>query len=160
MKSLIYSLSTLFLIIVFSCTNPPDYAIEPEIEFVSLSRTFMQQGSNPNVDSVLLTISFTDGDGDIGSEDSIGVFLVDTRDDFQQPGFKIPFVGQQGVGKGISGEMFIAIPTTCCYYEDERTACEKSPGATDEVVYELWIQDRAGNESNRINVAPITLMCD
>ena len=107
-----------------------------------------------------MTISFTDGDGDIGSEDSLAIFLIDTRDDFMQPGFRIPFVGQQGVGKGISGEIFISLPTTCCYFEDGRTPCERAPGETDEVVYELWIEDRAGNESNRINLAPITLRCD
>lgn len=160
MKSLIYSLSALTLILVFACSNPPDYPLEPTIDFISFSKTSMQQGTNPNIDSVLLTLSFTDGDGDIGSEDSIGIFLVDTRDDFQQPGFRIPFVGQQGVGKGISGELYIALPTSCCYYEDGRTPCEKSAGVTDELVYELWIEDRAGNESNHIDLSPILLRCD
>lgn len=120
----------------------------------------MKQSSNQQVDSTLLTLSFTDGDGDIGADDSIAVFLVDTRDGFQLPGFQIPFVGQQGVGKGISGELYITIQTSCCYYEDGRSACERLAGATDEVVYEMWIEDRAKNESNRINIPPITLRCD
>ncbi|MEM6320568.1 MAG: hypothetical protein AAF960_23065 [Bacteroidota bacterium] len=160
MKSLIYSFCALAALLAFSCSNPPDYPIEPVIEFISLSKPSMQQGRNPNTDSTLLTISFTDGDGDIGSDDSIAVFLVDMRDDFQQPGFRIPFVGQQGVGKGISGEIYIALPTSCCYYEDGRSPCEQVPGATDELGYELWITDRAGNESNHIDVAPIILRCD
>lgn len=160
MKSLIYSFSALMLLLALACTNPPDYPIEPVIEFVRYSKPSMQQGANPNIDSVLLTLSFTDGDGDIGSDDSIGVFLIDTRDDFQQPGFRIPFVGQQGVGKGISGEIFISLPTSCCFYDDGRIPCEVSPGTTDELVYELWIQDRAGNESNRINLEPVLLRCD
>lgn len=160
MKSLLYAFFTLSLLIAFSCTNPPDYPIEPVIEFVSLSKNSMQQGANPNADSTLLTLSFTDGDGDIGSDDSISIFLVDTRDDFEQPGFRIPFVGAQGVGKGISGEIYIALPTSCCYYEDGRTPCERLSGATDELIYDLYIKDRAGNASNVIQTAPITLRCD
>lgn len=121
----------------------------------------MLQGANPNTDSTLLTLYFTDGDGDIGSDDSISVFLIDKRDNFMQPGFRIPFVGEQGVGKGISGEIYIALPTSCCYYDDGRTPCEKSSdGTTDELIYELYISDRAGNLSNRIDIAPITLQCN
>lgn len=160
MKSLIYSFFSLALFLLVACSTPPDYPIEPNIEFISLSKPSMQQGANPNTDSTLLTLFFTDGDGDIGSDDSIAIFLVDKRDDFQQPGFRIPFVGQQGVGKGISGELYIALPTSCCYFDDGRTPCEKASGETDELIYEVWIKDRAGNESNHIDTSPITLRCD
>lgn len=161
MKSFLYSLFLFVVIIILSCTNPPDYPIEPVIEFVSLSKNRMIQGANPNTDSTLLTISFTDGDGDIGSDDSISVFLIDKRDNFMQPGFRIPFVGQQGVGKGISGEMFIVLPTSCCFFDDGRFPCESSnDGTTDELIYELFISDRAGNLSNRIETTPITLECN
>ena len=161
MKSLLFSFIALASIIIFSCVNPPDYPIEPVIEFVSLSKPSMLQGTNPNIDSTLLTLSFTDGDGDIGSDDSISIFLIDKRDNFPQPGFRIPFVGEQGVGKGISGELYIALPTSCCFFEDGRTPCEKSStNETDELVYEIYIKDRAGNQSNIIDTAPITLRCN
>ena len=160
MKSILHGCLFLATLLVLACSNPPDYPTEPVIEFLNLSRSAMQQGANPNTDSVLVTLSFTDGDGDIGSDDSVSVYLIDKRDDFQQPGFRIPFIGEQGVGKGISGEIYIALPTTCCYFEDGRTPCESAPGETDEVVYQLWITDRAGNESNRVDLAPITLLCD
>jgi hypothetical protein len=161
MKSLFFSLIIGLFLFLAACATPPDYPIEPYIEFISLSKNSMLQSSIPNKDSTLLTLYFTDGDGDLGSDDSLAIFLIDKRDDFKQPGFRIPFIGEQGVGKGISGELYIAIPTTCCYFEDGRTPCEKSSsGETDEVIYEIYIKDRAGNMSNKIDIAPITLRCD
>jgi len=163
MKSLLYSILALSLLVVISCTNPPEYPNEPTIEFVSMSKTSMLQsnvvGSN---DSILLTLSFTDGDGDIGSEegDSSKIHYYDPRQNFEQIPLEIPFVGLQGIGQGISGEIYAIIPSTCCVYDDERFTCSKAPGETDEVVFEMWIVDRAGNESNRINLPPITILCE
>ncbi len=163
MKSLLYSFLALALLIIFSCSNPPEYPIEPTIEFVSMSKMTMQQANVvSNNDSILLTLSFTDGDGDIGSEegDSSQIKYIDLRQNFEQTALEIPFVGLQGVGQGISGEIFAILPTTTCLFDDGRFPGTSAPGETNEVVYEMWIVDRAGNESNRIELPPITLRCD
>ena len=112
-------------------------------------------------DSTLLVMSFTDGDGDIGNEDSVSIFLIDNRDNFELPGFKIPFIGEQGVGKGISGEISIVLPTTCCTFPNGVPPCQPSEEfPLDTLTYDLFIIDRAGNESNRITTEPIFLRCE
>jgi len=163
MKSLLYSFCSLALVILLACSEPPVYPDEPIIELVNLSKTSMQQSFVSTVDSILVTLSFTDGDGDIGSEpgdSSSSVLYIDKRQNELQPLRVIPTVGDIGVGKGISGEIFVILPTTCCINVATGATCQRSPGTTDEVIYEMWIVDRAGNESNRIELPPITLRCE
>jgi hypothetical protein len=152
--------------IIFSCTKPPDYPIEPIIKFERLSRNMMDQGFVNN-DSVVVTVSFTDGDGDLGNNDStLDIFVKDTRPeigDADPSPFKMPFVPIQGVGNGISGEISILTFTTCCLY-DSFPPCDESEAATtempfDTLIYEIYIVDRAGNESNRVLSDPILLKC-
>lgn len=47
-----------------SCFNPPEFPLKPEIEFESL--VFKKVGGFADPDSLILTISFNDGDGDLG----------------------------------------------------------------------------------------------
>ena len=146
------------------CVQPPDYPDEPVIEFVGLSKNVMEQ-TTFGTDSVLITFNFTDGDGDLGFNDtSASIFIVDGRDSFQKPSYRIPYVEQQGAGNGISGTIGIVIPTTCCIYPVSSgiPPCDTSnnaPQAIDTVFYLISIKDRAGNRSNQIATAPITLVC-
>ncbi len=161
MKILSLSLLLVFTILI-SCTKPPDYPIEPVIEFSSLSQTFMSQGEPPT-DSLYMTFSFTDGDGDLGSQgDSLDVFLSDTRFGLFNITFRLPFVPEQGAGNGISGEITIGLPGTCCIFPNNVSEpCGINPEfPTNALFYEVYIRDRAGNESNRIISEEITLLCD
>jgi hypothetical protein len=49
-----------------ACFNPPDFPIEPQIEFVSIRYKEYGTGFDSEYDSLILTISFKDGDGDLG----------------------------------------------------------------------------------------------
>ncbi len=61
-----------FLMIALdSCFNPPEFPIEPQIVKVE-DIVFKKGGSNP--DSLILTISFKDGDGDLGIDEDIPFF--------------------------------------------------------------------------------------
>ena len=94
-----------------ACTKPPDYSDTPEIAFISLSETTMTQGSQ-NEEFITLTISFTDGDGDIGIDGGEpSVYFKDLRDGSEFITFVAPVVPEQGVGNGISGEMYIKVNT-------------------------------------------------
>lgn len=53
-----------FLNALLGCFDPPEYAIEPEIDFVKIE--FAEVGSFTDADSLILTIDFKDGDGDLG----------------------------------------------------------------------------------------------
>jgi hypothetical protein len=148
------------------CVRPPDYPKEPIIEFKSIStKTLRQPPLTPgDPDSVVVTFSYQDGDGDLGypdSDPSTSVFFRDERDAFPKER-KLPFVDPQGAGNGISGEISLVLPSVCCIFtnsEGIKTACENVPVNRDTLVYVISIRDRAGNVSNEIRTEPIVLIC-
>jgi hypothetical protein len=146
---------------LIACLRPPDYSVVPEISFEKMTKTFMSQDQF-NTDSILVTINFTDGDGDIGNEDGeFDMFIRDTRDSFMPPGFRLPKVPEQGVGNGISGEISFVLYTTCCFFPDGSDPCSvNTQFPEDTVSYLIYIKDRAGHQSNVIETPPIRLLCD
>ena len=142
----------------FGCTKPPDYPDEPQIEFLSWNRTIVEQ----ETDSLWLNISFTDGDGDIGDAEDTNepfVFFTDTRTNLG--GFQdvtLPLVPQQGAGNGINGEISVKVIGVCCL--NISTPCiPSSEMQFDTVVYEVYITDQAGNQSNVITTDPVLIRC-
>lgn len=117
-------------------------------------------------DSITVVIYFEDGDGDIilGSNDSTpSVFLVNRITQAEVASFKLDLIEENGLENGISGELRLRVYTTCCDYPPNipRLPCEISPEfPIDELLLEAYIVDRAGNESNRAEIAPIYLRCD
>lgn len=148
-------------VLITGCTNPPDYPDEPVIAYEGLSRLFMNEGLSLS-DSVVLTLSFTDGDGDIGfrqTAQETNVFVEDLRDGFVRT-YRLPDVPQRGVANGISGTIDLTLYTTCCYVDGFVPCSPDVPeGTTNELRFEVYIVDRAGNESNRIQTEAITLFC-
>ena len=160
-----FLVATLGLII--SCARPPDYPIEPVIEFLSVSSNFADQNSNTTFgDTVIATLSFTDGDGDIGNEDDEQtIFIRDLRDSsISNTAIQLPAVPEPGANNGISGEILFRILPTCCIYPPEFLQIPCTPSTSsfrqDTVVYEVYIVDRAGNESNRVQLEPIFVQCN
>lgn len=162
-------LSTLIALAV-SCIQPPDYPIEPVIEYLGVSKASLQQGQGVE-DTVLVVIGFTDGDGDIGSfnqssgQVALDLFFTDQRTGITVETFSMPFVPELGVTNGISGEITVRLFTTCCIFppwvNDASAPCQPSlQYPADTLVYEIYIKDRAGNESNRIETEPIILRCE
>jgi hypothetical protein len=156
-----------FLFIIFSfllaaCVKAPEFSDVPEISFVSVSKVTMMQNDLPT-DSVFVTFSFTDGDGDLGSgpNGAFNIFLTDTRTGFQENKFRIPEIPQAGTANGIEGEVRVLLFTTCCIFSDSRPPCTTSPmEPTNDLSYEIYIEDRAGNQSNVIETSLITLVCE
>lgn len=150
------------LLIFFGCTSPPDYPDEPVLEYIGVSKPSMVQGNLPT-DSIRIMFSFTDGDGDIGDEENVAdIFLVDKRTEFQSNTFSVPLVPVQGVGNGISGEISVLVFTSCCIFPDGGPLpCETwDQYPVDELIYEIYMMDRAGNKSNVIVTEPIQLLCN
>ena len=125
----------------------------------------MKQGSI-NQDSVILTLYFTDGDGDFGTDsksNDLNIFMKDLRSGNEFRSFKSPLIPIDGVGKSISGTLRIKIFTTCCVFPPDLGVfpCESTPlVVTNELPLEIFIQDRAGNNSNIVMLDPLTLKCD
>lgn len=154
---------------IFSCVDPPEYPIEPEIEFVSISADTITAIS----DEIIITFSFTDGDGDLGFEQFSGdscdlcdsscyqhptysLFLVDSREglvDSQsvqclQP-YDMPFVPTKGSSDAIAGEIDVKVSGVFCF----------PFVATDSLFYYVTLRDRAGHFSNTIQTPVFYLRC-
>jgi hypothetical protein len=154
-KNVLYLLT--LLVAFATCISPPDYPIEPQITFSNMTKNIMRQGYGSE-DSVYITLSFTDGDGDLGSKDSLNVFITDKRSNKPiEQTYRIPFVPEAGAKNGISGEIRFLMYTTCCLSLEP---CRlPPPRATDTLVYEIYIKDRAGHKSNTVLTNPIQLQC-
>ncbi len=165
MRNLLFASMLTMIFGMESCINAPDFPDEPVLTYSGLSRSTMTQGS-ANEDSIRIFFSFTDGDGDIGIapedkiESAFDVIVTDTRNGTILDRFFAPYVPPKGASNGIQGTGEILIFTTCCIYEDGTVPCEPNPEQpSNEMVLEVYMRDRAGNESNRILTEAINLQC-
>lgn len=158
---LIYGL----ILVTLGCQKGTNYSDIPYLEFRSFSKSVMLQGVNQQ-DSVELTLFFTDGDGDFGSESTssqTNIFMKDLRTGNEFRRFRAPFIPLEGVGNGISGLIRIKIYSTCCIFPPDLGVfpCEKTDSVpTNELPLEVYIEDRAGNKSNVVRLSNLTLICD
>ncbi len=65
-----FALFAIILAGVSACFNPPEFPVEPQIEFESIQYKEYGTGFDTEFDSLILTISFKDGDGDLGLDPS------------------------------------------------------------------------------------------
>lgn len=165
MKNLRTILFASFVLFI-GCARPPDYPIEPVIEYMNVSSNVVNQNSGTIAgDTIIATISFTDGDGDLGDDNNeTTIVITDLRDNtIEDSAIKLPKVPEAGANNGISGEIIVRILPTCCIYppefEQERCKTSISSYKVDTVNYEIYIIDRAGNESNKIKLEPVYVQC-
>lgn len=158
----------IFLSILFlfhSCVKPTEYSDIPTLEFVGFSKTTMNQGAFAE-DSVTLTLYFTDGDGDFGTEakkTEPNIFVKDLRTNQTLRQYKAPFVPLEGAGNGISGKISIRLFSTCCIFPQMSgiPPCEKPKQyPSNDLSMEIFIKDRAGNQSNTIVTPALKLNCN
>jgi hypothetical protein len=143
-----------------TCLRAPEYPIEPQLAFKAMSRQVLNQGAFNN-DSLLVQLTFTDGDGDIGSNDSLSLFFIDTRTNEQDPVYRLPFVPEEDAGRGISGTISVVLYSTCCLFADGSPPCSSSSTQpTDTLQYRVYMTDRAGHISPEVELPPIVLVCN
>lgn len=148
-KSIRYSfLGVLTCILIFAtgCTKNVDsllYPEEPAIKLVSLSSIELVEFS----DTLFVRLSYEDGDGDLGGLDGPSkLYVLDQR--LATPDeFALEELTPNGQPLAITGEMNVALGP---YF--------KLGNSPEEVfTVELWIIDRAGNESNHITTEDLTI---
>lgn len=146
---------------MYSCIIAPDYPIIPAIEYKGINKNIIDQGRVRD-DSLMIQISFTDGDGDIGdATNKANIFLIDDRDG-KMITYSMPLIPQKGVTNGVSGTITILHTTlfnVCCYYTNADPCSVPNTFVTDTVTYSLYIEDRAGHLSNTIKLQPIIINC-
>lgn len=166
-KSGSFLLSLLVLALASTCSNPPEFPVQPIIRYVGISQNFIEQsrGGGIKLDTIEVRFAFTDGDGDLGSKDSTNISLVDSRDKFEHV-FKVSPIPQLGSGNGIQGEISIKLsnsPDTkyfCCTFPNTRLTCIPSTTKPqDTMSYFIRIRDRSGKWSNTIKTERINILC-
>jgi hypothetical protein len=147
-----------------ACTKTTETSEIPVLEFKGFSKSTMKQGAF-QADSLFITLTFTDGDGDFGDQTNstkTNIFIKDLRTNDTLSQYKAPFVPLEGVGNGISGTIRIKLYSTCCRYEPSAGIVPCTPSQTfptNILPLEVEIQDRAGNKSNKVRLSDITLLC-
>lgn len=169
MKSTLFYGIVTTILFTLNCTQPPEYPDEPVIAFLNLSKNTVFQGSKTApIDTLAITFSFTDGDGDLGDEDSLkgpNIILMDSRDSTEVP-YKISPIPEQGSGNGISGEITLivankskGVPNICCIIPDIETCSADPLFPRDTFSYLIRVRDQAERWSNTISTETITILC-
>lgn len=147
------SLFLLSILISFAACKKEASLIKqtPTITFSSISVDSMQAGSD---EAILVNFAFTDGDGDLGVNPGSGGYDIYTKD--SRDTGKINYFFPYGLSSfkdpknGISGKCEIAVQAA--FY-----TLRPSRPLRDTFHLEIYIRDRAGNESNRIYTPDIYL---
>lgn len=134
-----------------SCSDEETYPVTPVIAFKSLEKYQSLSG----LDSLVLTFSFTDGDGDIGSaaSDTFGrdvyARLFERNNGVFEEAplsapleYRVPYLEPRGNNSSLKGDIRINID-----YNILRP--------NDTIYYKVALEDRAGNRSNEISTATI-----
>jgi hypothetical protein len=139
------------LFFLAACKKEEKFPAEPKLEFKSLEKFQNVSG----LDSIELTLAFTDGDGDIGTEDndtvSRDVFatIFELNNGVFTPfngatpfTFRIPYLEPQGNNSSIKGDLKLIMDYNLLQLNDT-------------IRYEVYIMDRARHKSNTITTPEI-----
>lgn len=144
MKHLIPALVVGMLLTIASCRPDPSTDPVPTIEFMSVDPSTVVEFQ----DSLTFTISYQDGDGDLGENNpsTENLFLKDSRNGVTY-GFRIQQLAPIGSEISIQGELNVILNHTSI----------TDGSSSQSVTYEIWVIDRAGNESNHVDTGPVTV---
>jgi hypothetical protein len=136
---------------IIACDDDETYPLTPEISFKSLEK-FVNVSQS---DSLVLTFSFTDGDGDIGSPESdparrdVFVRLFERKNGVFEEAilaapleYRIPYLTPRGNNKSLKGDVKINIDYNILQPNDT-------------IFYKIFIKDRADRKSNEITTGTI-----
>ena len=106
MRNLIY---ILIMLLFFSCKKDDTLSVVPTIEFKSINPSIAQE----YIDDINITISYTDGDGDLGENtpDIDNLFVEDSRNGIVYH-YRIPQLAPNGNEIAIEGNFNIKINGT------------------------------------------------
>jgi|SRR6185436_8680686 len=134
-------MTLIFFVTMLSCKkDKPEYSETPAITMVAVSSHDITEG-----DPLTFTISYVDGDGDLGENNPnvYNLFLVDNRVNVTYK-FRIEQLAPLNSSLIIKGNLNVVLNGTAI------TDGSNSQNAT----YSLYVVDRAGHQSNTV-VSPV-----
>lgn len=129
---------------IVSCKKAEEIGPIPEIEFISVTPSNVQEYA----DSIVFTIKYRDGDGDLG-ENASGAenfFLADSRNNVIYK-FRIPQLAPDNSNIIIEGNLNVTLANTAII----------NGSASQTFTYSIYVKDRAGNQSNTVVTTPVTV---
>lgn len=142
-------LGTFIISIIFltNCKKESSNKISevPSIEFVSVS----SQSIKANKDSLSIIFNYKDGNGDLGENNSDvrNLFVTDNRNNVTYQ-YRIKQLAPDNESIAIQGELAVVINTVPLLNADS---------LPEQVIYSLYIKDRAGNQSNSVSTTAISV---
>ena len=115
----------------------------PEIKLISISSDSIAEG-----DPVTFVISYVDGDGDLGENNAnvYNLFLTDTRVNVVYK-YRVRQLAPDNSHITIQGNLDVLLNSTAI-----------TDGSNSQnVIYKIYLVDRAGHQSNTISCSPITI---
>ena len=134
----------LISVVFFSCKKEELISNIPSIELIETSPTHVVELKEP----IYFKISYRDGDGDLGENDPdvYNLILIDPRINIKYE-YRISELVPGGAEVPISGTLVFSIPNAFI-----------TDGSTQQTVnFEIYVKDRAGNQSNVINSGTVTI---
>ena len=140
------SVALLLVVLIFSsCKKDEDgLSVVPQLTSASISPTSIEEFEGP----ITFSISYQDGDGDLGEYDPNvkNLFLQDQRNGITYE-YRIQELAPQGADIAIIGTIDIVLNTISI-----------TDGSSEqEVIFDIYAIDRAGNSSNTITSSPLTI---
>ena len=128
---------------LFSCKK--EEAMSPFLLFESISPSTAQEYR----DDIIIAISYSDIDGDLGENDPDihNLFVEDNRNGIVYQ-FRIPHLAPDNNSIAIEGDFNITI---------NGSGITDTSLSSQQVKYNIYVTDRAGNNSNRITTSTITI---
>ena len=144
MKKLFYLFT--FFVVISSCKKDEKIEISttPVIEFLGITPSTAIEYQ----DKITITISYKDGDGNLGenSPDVKNLFLTDTRNSVTYQ-YRISQLAPSSEAFAIQGKLSVELKNTAI-----------TNGSTSESVsFTVSVKDRAGNTSNTVTTSAITV---
>lgn len=146
MRKIVSSPGFLFLLVLFSCkSDKPEFSPIPKIELLS----FGPQVAKEFTDSIYFSISYEDGDGDLGenSAEAKNLTLIDNRADIKYQ-FRIKELVPNGAAIPIKGSLSFSLSGTPILNGNNEETFD----------YSIYITDRANNKSNTITTPKIKVV--
>ena len=178
LSKILFSVSCFFILLltVSGCISEPDYPAAPVISFNQIRKVSLKAGTGVGQgarDSIIITLNFQDGDGDLGvniNDKNLSAILKATPNYEMKTLFKVKgiykvidlgdsyskFFFQPLRTDGKSGPIEGQLDYSTGYYYDFDYGF-KSRLKKDTVKFQIFIRDRALNQSNTIESDPIII---
>lgn len=171
MKKILTTVLLAFLAGMSACVKQVQYPIAPHIDFTSTSKSFLHLAQG-HPDTIQITLSYTDGDGDFGVADgtvhtSPTIIPADHSQDsvvIADPAYSVYWYKYEGGDSALDGISTSFIDKHQSITGDillfHTLECPPAPAVVDTVFFSYFIKDRAGHLSNRVRSPKIIVNCN